>query len=184
MKRMICMLSTALALTGGAQAQDATSSPASHIYLGAGVTVADHFEDNNKSGLKFFGGYAFNKNWAVEAGLSRFGGRKYDLNWPDNANQSYSTKGFGSYAAARYSLPIGERFAAYGKLGLAHSERTMTYSTGWYHKDIDNGVYAAVGGQAKLTDQLALTLEYEHYGKKKRMGAKEKLWSLGLQYAF
>jgi opacity protein-like surface antigen len=185
MKKLICMLGMGLAITGSAQAQEASTGFTPRAYIGAGVARADHVEGANKNDLKIFGGYEFDKNLGVEAGVSRYRGRDYPYyTWPDGRTESYSTKGYGAYVAGKYTMPIGERFAAYAKLGLAHSERKYSETSGWHYKKSDTDVYAAVGAQAKLTDNVALTLEYEHYGKEKRTGAKNKQWSAGVKYSF
>ena len=185
MKQLICMLGMALALNGTAQAQQASAPFTEHAYFGAGVALVDHPEGSNKTDLKLFGGYEFDKNLGVEAGVTRYRGRDYHcFTWPGGGNESYSTKGFGAYVAAKYSLPIGERFAAYGKLGLAHSQRKFSDTTGWHGKETDNGVYGALGLQATVTDNVALTLEWERYGKEKNTGAKENQWSAGVKYSF
>ncbi|MEH6434605.1 porin family protein [Massilia sp. DD77] len=156
--------------------------PVARVYAGASLILADHFEGSNKCDLKLFGGYEFNRNWGVEAGFSRHGGRDYRyFAWPDGQSESYRTKGFGSYVGAKYSLPIGERFAAHGKLGLAHSQRKLTGSMGWHGKESDNSVYAALAAEARLTENVALTLEFEHYGKEKRYGAENRQWGVGLK---
>jgi len=183
MKKLICMLGMGLAIMGAAQAQDASSSE--RAYFGAGLALADHPEGANKTDLKLFGGYEFDKNLGVEAGATRYRGRDYRaFAWPGGGTGSYRTKGFGAYVAAKYSLPIGERFAAYGKLGLSHSQRKSSNALGWRDKETDNGLYGALGVQATVTDNVALTLEWERYGKEKNTGAKENQWSAGVKYGF
>jgi OOP family OmpA-OmpF porin len=184
MKTLICMLGMGLAITGMAQAQDSSAS-SERAYFGAGIALADHPEGSNKTDLKLFGGYEFDKNLGVEAGVTRYRSRDYNyLAVPGGGMESYSTKGFSSYVAAKYSLPIGERFAAYGKLGLAHSQRKFSDSTGWHGKERDTGLYGALGVQATVSDNVALTLEWERYGKEKNMGAKENQWSAGVKVGF
>lgn len=183
MKKLICMLGMGLAITGSAQAQETSSASTPRAYVGAGVTFADRYEGNNKTDLKLFGGYEFDQNLGVEAGFSRY--RRVDRHYSlGGGSGSYGAKGYGAYVAAKYSVPIGERFAAYGKLGLAHSQRKYSDSIGFHGKQTDNGVYAALGAQANLSENVALTVEYEHYGENKRFGPKDHQWSAGLKYGF
>ena len=43
---------------------------------------------------------------------------------------------------------------------------------------------ADAGLQYKLTENVALTGEYERYGKKKMLGAKADAFTVGLKYGF
>lgn len=76
--------------------------------------------------------------------------------------------GFSSYAAARFTLPVTERFTAYSKLGIAHSESKVRERPNQPRqtpvgKDeiptSDTGPYASVGAQYKLNDKAALSGE-------------------------
>jgi OOP family OmpA-OmpF porin len=71
----------------------------------------------------------------------------------------------------------------YGKLGLQHSERKLE-SAVLNLKDTDTGAYGAVGVQYNLNQQVALTAEYERYGKSKDIGAKADAWTVGARYSF
>lgn len=99
-------------------------------------------------------------------------------------NVSGSTKGYNTYVAGKYSLPLGERISAYGKLGLAHSERKYDNSWGDYLNDTDTGAYAALGAQYQLTEKIAVSAEYERYGCDKPSGAKADVWTVGAKYSF
>jgi len=95
-----------------------------------------------------------------------------------------STEGYGTYVAAKYTLPLNEQVSAYGKVGLSHNERKLTDNLGQRFKDDDTGGYGGVGVEYKLNQNVALLAEYERYGKSKAYGAKPDVWSVGLKYGF
>jgi OOP family OmpA-OmpF porin len=80
-------------------------------------------------------------------------------------------------------MPVNDQFSVYGKLGLEHSERKLQ-SADLNLKDTDTGAYGAVGLQYNLNQQVALTAEYERYGKTKTVGAKADVWTVGARYSF
>jgi opacity protein-like surface antigen len=100
-----------------------------------------------------------------------FGGVDLDQNW--------------AYAAAKYTMPLGERSSAYGKLGLSHtSHKYRSGVPGWNFTDSSNGLYAAAGVQYKLTEHLSTFAEYERYGKRLPNGPKNQVLNIGLKYGF
>jgi len=181
MKKLIVALIAGAAAMSAAQAQTTT---APRTYLGVGVATADHEDSNGfdsdgyKASGKIFGGYEFNQNWGVEAGYTDY--RKSDVN---SAATSGETKGYGYYVAAKASTPINEQWSAYGKLGVQHSQRELNTSL-VNMKDSDTGAYGAVGLQYNINQQVALTAEYERYGKSKDFGAKADAWTVGARYSF
>jgi opacity protein-like surface antigen len=70
----------------------------------------------------------------------------------------------------------------FGKLGAGQLTQTLS-DWNFAHSEKTGEVYAGVGGQYKLNQKVALTLEYERYGKdRKRIGAEA--WTVGAKYAF
>jgi OOP family OmpA-OmpF porin len=186
-KTMLAVLAGFLAM-GAAQAQttaaaSAASGTAPHAYVGIGVASAENrIVDAWKADAKIFAGYQFDQNLGVEAGFTRFGrvGVHYRV---IDFNVDGRTKGSSSYVAGTYTMPLNERVAAYGKLGVAYSERSYVSNFG-AQGEHDTGIYAGAGLQYKLTGNLALTGEYERFGKKKTLGAKADVFTLGLKYGF
>jgi len=181
MKKLIVALIAGTAAMGAAHAQ--TTQP--HAYVGIGVATADH-ENSSVGGLtnvdsdgykasgKIFGGYEFDQNWGVEAGYTNFD--KEDI-------PSANVKGSGTYVAGKYSMPLGERFTGYGKLGVSYNERKLSSSLGQVNS-YDTGLYGGVGVEYKLNENLAVNAEYERYGKDKAFGAKPDVYTVGLKYGF
>jgi opacity protein-like surface antigen len=191
MKKLIVALIAGTAAMGAAQAQTTQTQP--RAYVGIGVATADH-ENSSVGGLtnvdsdgykasgKIFGGYEFDQNWGVEAGYTDF--RNANVNYSVNGtNGSGTTKGSSYYVAGKYNMPVNDQFSVYGKLGLEHSERKLE-SAALNLKDTDTGAYGAVGLQYNLNQQVALTAEYERYGKTKTVGAKADVWTVGARYSF
>jgi OOP family OmpA-OmpF porin len=192
MKKLIVALIAGVAAMTAAQAQTTTQTQPRY-YIGVGAATADH-EDSSRANIdnvdsdgykvsgKLFGGYEFNQMWGVEAGYTDF--RNSDFNYSSNGvNGSGTTKGYGYYVAAKGTVPINDQFSAYGKLGLEHSQRELR-SFALDSKEDDTGAYGAVGLQYNINQQVALTAEYERYGKTKDFGAKADVWTIGARYSF
>ena len=169
MKQLILALATiaAASAVGAVQAQTIDNT-APHAYVGIGAaTTKDQDTDDYRVSPKVFGGYQATPNVGVEAGYTKL-----------HNEAGYASNG--SYIAGTYTVPLGERFSAVGKLGVEHSERT-DYAR---RTDRDNGVYAGVGLQYALNPRLAVTADYERYGKDKSIGAKADTYTVGLKYGF
>jgi OOP family OmpA-OmpF porin len=176
MKKLILALVASIAAVGAAQAQTADNTAAApyaagftpHAYVGVGAAIADDLNtDDYRVSPKVFGGYDFTPNWGVEGGYTRY-------------HESTDYNSNGSYIAGKYTMPLGERFSAVAKVGLQHSERTNFAR----QTDRDNGLYGGVGLQYDLNRNLAVTADYERYGKDKTSGAKADVYTVGLKYGF
>jgi OOP family OmpA-OmpF porin len=198
MKNLIISLLASLSAIGAAQAQTtADTSPARlgaettpHAYIGLGLgVVSDTTAGGRRATAKIFGGYEFNRNWGVEAGFTRFRTSEF-MAWDSTSDGGFdvspgSMKTWRSYAAGKYTMPISEKFSAFGKFGLSHSERKVSVpKQGWSYTDRDTGLYAGLGAQYKLTKDLDAVVEYERYGKRKVYGPKADVYSIGLKYGF
>jgi OOP family OmpA-OmpF porin len=173
MKKLIVALIAGAAAMTAAQAQTVDTQP--HAYVGVGAATAKNVQtDDYRTGGKIYGGYQVNQTWAAEAGYTDYGNK-------DVANGT--TKSNSYYVAGKATMPINERFNAYGKLGVQHSERKFD-SAALNVKDTDTGAYGALGVEYKLNQQVALTAEYERYGKEKDIGAKANVWTVGAHYNF
>lgn len=173
MKKLILALA-AIAAVGAAQAQtdNANASYATgatpHAYVGLGAAIADDKStDDYRVSPKVFGGYQYNPTWGAEIGYTQF-----------HNDGGYNSNG--SYVAGTYTVPLGDRFSAVGKLGVEHSERTNYARV----TDRDNGLYGGVGVQYALNEKMAVTADYERYGKDKSSGAKADTYTVGLKYGF
>ena len=169
-----------LSIAGVAQAgaTAAGPAPAPQAYAGVGATASDRQAGSVKVGTKVFGGVAFTDTLAVEGGY-------IDLRKATAAPEARTIDlgGFGTYVAARLMRPFTEKLSGYAKLGVAHSQRKVS-TGGIARKDQDTGIYGAFGLQYSITPGVALSAEYERYGKDKKTGAKADAWTLGINFAF
>jgi OOP family OmpA-OmpF porin len=172
MNKLLLALIATSAVAGAAQAQ--TTTP--HAYVGIGAATANNKSaDEYKTNAKIYGGYEFDQNWGVEAGYTNFDKEDIPVG---------NVKGSGTYVAGKYSVPLGERFTGYGKLGVSYNERKLSSSTLGQVNSYDTGLYGGVGVEYKLNQNLALNAEYERYGKDKAFGAKADVYTVGLKYGF
>lgn len=189
MKKIVFALIAAATAMSAAQAQQVPRG-----YVGGSVVTADRYdtvpgaasasEGKYKAGAKLFGGYELNQTWGVEAGYTDFGSKnqEYTLN---GANGRAQTEGSSTYLAAKATAPLNERVAIYGKAGVAHNKRELTATNAVLNRDVSKTeAYGAVGVQYKLNEQVALTAEYERYGKKREFGVKPDAWTVGARYSF
>ena len=181
MQKMIFALGFGLAVAGAAQAaQSAAPSAPPQAYAGVGASAAERQGGTVRVGTKVFGGVAFSDSLAVEGGY-------IDLRKGTAAPEARTIDlgGFGTYVAARLMRPLTETLSAFGKLGVAHSQRKVG-SAGNIgpRKDTDTGIYGAFGLQYAIKPGVAISAEYERYGKDKKTGAKADAWTLGINFAF
>jgi OOP family OmpA-OmpF porin len=192
MKKLIFALIAGATAMGAAQAQTANTAP--HAYVGVGIASADHQyslpgatnvdSDGFKASGKLFGGYDFNQTWGVEAGYTDF--RKSHANYSLNGVPgSAESDGHSFYLAGKAMAPINDQFSVYGKLGAAWNKSTLTATDTTLNRDLSKTeLYGGVGVQYNLNQQVALTAEYERYGKSKDFGAKADVWTVGAKYSF
>ena len=185
MKKIALALFASIAAIGAAQAQTQTfGNDAPHAYVGIGASTADNVTtDQYRVGAKLYGGYQFDHNWGVEGGYTYFDDQDFSRSI-GNRRLNGNVKGSSSYIAGKYTMPLSDRFSAFGKLGVAYNERKYNDNTGLHYKENDTGVYAGIGVQYKLNQNVSLIGEYERYGKDTNLGAKADVYSVGVQYDF
>lgn len=191
MRKLIIALAAGIAAMGAAQAQtqsgnlDTSNYTAPRPYVGVAVSAAkNQASDDWRAAPKVFGGYNLNQNWAVELGYTRQGSRDYDTYGPTGVLGNSSVRGTDTYVAAKYAMPVNDRFSAYGKLGAGHSERKNRLNGYGDVTERDTGVYGALGMEYALNEKTSVVGEYERYGKDKATGAKADALSVGLKYGF
>lgn len=134
----------------------AVAAHAEGAYVGGGIggqTYPNTVNGNNTSGSatsgKIFGGYQFNKNFAVEGGLTELG----SVNSTGGNVDSY-----GTYVDAVGILPLNDQWSLLGRAGVAHMQ--VNTPTG---NDGGNGVKVGLGAEYALTKTVALRGEWERY---------------------
>ncbi len=157
MKRLLIAATISAALVAG--------QASAQMYLGAGVGSSK--TDNREDSWKLYGGYQFNPAWGLELGYTDLGQyRGADV-------ESYSLAGTGT-------MPLGERWALLGKLGVASNRP--------HFAGADNHTDALVGLGVgySLSKNIGLRLEYEDFGKlsKASTGENSRGRNLGLSMKY
>ena len=132
------------------------------FYVGVGVGQAgqkfNEF-DADDTALKLFGGWSFNKYFAVEGGYVDGGTQSDELGQLD---VDLSSDGF--FAQAIGKLPIGRYFAPYAKFGYVFYDSTTKISSpgGSFSGSESDADFIYGGGlEFKLGDNFRLRAEYE-----------------------
>lgn len=188
MKKIFIAAIAGVAVLGTAQVQ----AQEKRSYIGVGVTTVEHDThipgatggntDGWKSSGKIFGGVEFDRMWGVEAGYTdyRSFGRNYTI---AGVPGRVEMDGYGVYLAGKATAPLTDRFELFGKLGLVHNRMNASGST-MFADDSDTDPYFGVGAQYNLNEKVALTLEYERYGKSRDFGVKPNAWTVGARWNF
>lgn len=162
--------------------------------LAAGGLATSSISNRDRStGFKLYGGYQFNRNFALEGGyfdLGRFG---YTANTvpAGTLDGNIKLKGFNLDAVG--ILPITDRLSALGRVGLNYAQARDSF-TGTGAVNVTNpspsksgtNYKLGVGLQYAFTEALGMRAEVEHYRVNDAIGNKGHvdLFSLGLVYRF
>ena len=161
--------------------------------LGRGFATTSINDDDRDTGYKLFGGYRFNKNFALEGGyfdLGRFG---FTSTTVPAGTLSGNIKLQGLNLDAVGILPITEKFSAFGRIGVNYAEARDSFSgTGAVNvlnpspSKRDTNLKLGLGLQYDFTPSLGMRLEAERYRINDAVGNKGDvdLVSLGLVYRF
>src|SRR3990170_2768410 len=159
---------------------------------GAGFATSIN-DDNRDTGYKLFGGYKFNRNFALEGGyfdLGRFG---FTSTTVPAGTLSGNIKLQGLNLDAVGILPITEKFSAFGRIGVNYAEARDSFSgTGAVNvlnpspSKRDTNLKLGLGLQYDFTPSLGMRLEAERYRVNDAVGNKGDvdLVSLGVVYRF
>lgn len=187
-KQLIFALFAGITAVGAAQAQTGRS------YVGVGVASADHdlrigglgntSSDGYKASAKIFGGVELTPMFGVEAGYTHLTEADHSFTIGNVAGRA-TTDGSRSYLAGKATMPLNEAFSVYGKLGAGYTKTSLDSATPLISRDDSKTeLYGAVGGQYNLNEKVALTLEYERYGKKKDYGVKADAITAAAKFSF
>ncbi|MES3021977.1 MAG: outer membrane beta-barrel protein [Pseudomonadota bacterium] len=189
MKNHLYALLAAALISPLAHADDAAQTYAGFTLSGkdranAVSRTGEMVTERGRYGVKIFGGYNINRNFALEAGYGNFGSitlKNTGAGASGDARIDTST----FYAAGKGTYAINDRFNLYGKLGVA---RTTFALTGFGDPDVKmTRPLVGFGAEYNISQQVALTLGYEHYGRvqaaPKRSFGINKL-EAGLKFSF
>jgi OmpA-OmpF porin, OOP family len=151
----VCCL-MGLLVCGTARAED------SGFYIGAGFGEASQdfaeFDASDES-FRLFGGWSFNKYFAVEGGYVDAGTQSDTI---DQIQVDISSDGF--FVEGLAKLPIGDLFAPYVKLGYVFYDSTQKLSLGELsvsESESDADFIYGIGFEIKATDKFRFRAEYE-----------------------
>jgi OOP family OmpA-OmpF porin len=137
--------------------------------------------DEKDSAWKFFGGYQFNRNFALEASYSDYGsisasGQSFGVPF----SVSGDATAFG--IAAVGILPLGDRFSLFGKLGLLRSEVDVVAAGiggAFSESESETGLHIGVGVMFDLGRDFSIRAEWERNDE-----VEVDMMSIGVQVRF
>ena len=161
--------------------------------LAGGLRTTAFSDDDRDFGYKVFGGYKFNRFFAVEGGYFDLGKFSFTANTVPLGSLSGNIKVRGINLDLVGILPITDRFSAFARTGVNYAEARDSFSsTGAVTvldanpKERDTNYKFGGGLQFDFTRRLGLRLEAERYRINDAVGNKGDidLISLGLIYRF
>lgn len=161
--------------------------------LGSGFTTTSLTNDDRDTGYKIFGGYQFNKNFALEGGYFDLGEFGYTATTLPAGTLNGNIKLKGLNLDAVGILPITDKFSAFGRVGVNYAQAKDSF-TGAGAISVSNpnpsknetNYKFGLGLQYALTDSLAVRAEAERYRINDAVGNRGDidLFSVGLVYRF
>jgi OmpA-OmpF porin, OOP family len=158
-----------------------------------GISTNSITNDDRATGYKIFGGYQFNRNFALEGGYFDLGKFGYRASTTPAGTLSGSSRVKGLNLDLVGLLPITDRLSAFGRAGVAYADVRDSFSgTGATsmtssnpHKR-DANYKLGVGLQYAFSDALAMRAEVERYRINDAVGNRGDidLVSVGLIYRF
>jgi OOP family OmpA-OmpF porin len=165
----------------------------SNDLLGSGLATTSIDDNDRDRGFKLFGGYQYNKYFAVEAGYFDLGQFGFVANTAPAGSLSGNIKIRGLNLDAVGTLPITEKFSAFGRIGVAYAHTDGSFAgTGAVNvlnpspSARDTNLKVGLGVQYAMTDALSLRAEIERYRINDAVGNKGDvdLATIGLVYRF
>ena len=130
------------------------------VGIGAGeANIESGGFDESDTAFKLFGGYSFNKYLAAEFSYID-GGTPHT----DDGTTRLEVESTGWVLSALGRLPLGERFALFGRFGWAFYESTATLrAPGGVLIEVDNDddLFYGIGAAAQITEAFGVRLEWE-----------------------
>jgi len=141
---------------------------------------------NHPLPVKLYGGINLTDHLALEAGVAGATG-KYEFDrrlYGTAAEPRLSSRAL--YLAVKGTVAVGDRVDLHAKLGAAHSRFEMSHAGPADHTLSGTRPMFGIGAAYKLTDTVAATLEFEHYGtvKEKNSRLSQRQLQAGLKFGF
>lgn len=161
--------------------------------LAGGFATPSIRDDEKDLGYKLYGGYQFNRYFAVEGGYFNLGKFSFDADTVPAGTLSGQIKLQGVNLDAVGTLPFTARFSAFGRIGVNYAQAKDRFAgSGAAHvldptrRERGANYKFGLGLEYDLTPYLSLRLEGERYRVDDAVGNKGDidLASLGLVYRF
>lgn len=171
MKMKLAVLAGAAALAVPAAGM-AQTGPESGWYAGGSLGQASAKDacsgvpgascDDTDTAFRIFGGYQFNRHFAVEAGYVDLGAVQATAG---GFRATTESQAFDFVAVGR--LPVGERFAAYGKLGMyfANTDASSDFPGTTGQSKANHDLTYALGLQYDFNRNLGIRGEWQRFQK-------------------
>lgn len=189
---LLVSLALCTAMTGNAQA--AEPAPHTGLYVGGAAGVSRYrladpgapvaSKDTSGTGLKLYGGLRFTEHFGIEAGYAQLGQFSERVR-QGGAEVEQQGKGRVFYAAATGRIPITDAIAINARAGIAQGRVSghNVLSANANPIGRERGLMLGGGVEYGLARNLAITADYDHFGKLSR-AAKGGLVTIGLRASF
>lgn len=161
--------------------------------LGGGLTTTDLHEDERDFGYKVFGGYQFNKNFAIEGGYFDLGEFGFAAKTVPAGSLKGNIKLRGVNVDAVGILPITDKLSAFGRVGVNHAQANDSFSgsgavvvTDKHPSKRDTNYKYGAGLQYAVTDNIDVRAEAERYHINDAVSNKGDIdmFSVGVVYRY
>jgi len=158
-----------------------------------GFVVRSLTDDDRDTGYKLFGGYQFNKNFALEGGYFNLGEFTFSADTIPAGTLDAKIKLRGYNLDLVGFLPLNEKLSAFGRLGVTYAETKDSFSgTGLVIVNDDSNSARntnpkiGLGLQYALNEHVDMRFEAERYHLDNSFGDKDNidLISVGVVYRF
>ena len=159
--------------------------------FGTGLTATNINRDNHDTAYKLFGGYQFNKNFALEAGYFNLGKFGFSANTVPLGTFNGQVKIQGFNLDLVGTLPVTERFSVFARAGAQAAKTGDTYSG---NRPIsafnpspskrEVNYKAGVGLQYEVTPSFLVRAEAERYRISDTLGKKGNADMVSLSLVF
>ncbi|MDB6084929.1 MAG: OmpA/MotB [Gammaproteobacteria bacterium] len=159
--------------------------------LGAGIATTATRDDNRHFAYKVFGGYEFNKYFALEAGYFDLGKFGFTADTVPAAGLTGNIKLNGANVDAVGTLPITKKFSAFARIGYTYSYAKDDFA-GYgavIVRDPERNKHSSnykfgVGLQYAVTESFGLRAEAERYRVNDAVGNRGDLDLLSAGFVF
>jgi OmpA-OmpF porin, OOP family len=181
---------------GAALGQSRAKFDEQHIIdtvIPTGVTTTSIRSDERGNGYKLFGGYQFNRNFAVEAGYFDLGKFSFSSTTAPAGTIDGNIRVRGLNLDLVGTLPLTERFSALARIGAQHTRTRDEISgtaadagVGTLQRDGGRHLKLGAGLQYELNRSLFLRGEAERYRVKDATGGRAdvNLYAVSLVFPF